>query len=309
MQRETAFRPSNVDMRMSISVIIPVYNRFDYLDQALRSVFDQTPAPDEVIIVDDCSTRSLRDHLEKFPPPGEVKILRTDRNRRVAGARNWGWRHATSDLIAFLDSDDIWEPDKTKLQLEYLEANPNLDGVYGSMIAFFPDGDTMPCAHDRPATVQTKYALIDCNITVQTLLIRRKALELLNGFDERFGILDDQDIAIRMAENGLNIAFFAQPPATRHRRHKTNYSNKWATYFIEQCRIISDNRRRCNSIFGPGSSRVHLGRALTRLAYNSRPLRIPGLALAQLLFATAGSSKMPRTGWTIPSEPSANEAS
>jgi GT2 family glycosyltransferase len=156
--------------------------------------------------------------------------------------------------------------------------------------------------------VETKYALIDNNITVQTLLIRRAALELLNGFDERYGILDDQDIAIRMAESGLKIAFFAQPPVTRHRRHNSNYSSRWATYFIEQCRIISDNRRRCNHIFGPGSARVHLGRALTRLAYNSRALRIPGLALARLLFATAGSSRMPRTGWTLPSEPSANEA-
>ena len=287
-----------------ISVIIPVYNRFQYLDQALISAFAQTPGPGEVIIVDDCSTESLQKHLDRFPPPGQVRVLRTDRNRRVAGARNWGWRHAKGDLIAFLDSDDIWEPHKTKVQLDFLEANPGLDGVYGSMIAFWPDGRTQLWASNRPSTIETKYALIDCNITVQTLLIRRTALELLNGFDERFGILDDQDMTIRIAESGLRIGFFAEPPVTRRRCHDTNYSDRSTMYFREEYRIVSENRSRCNLIYGSGSERVHLARALTRLSLTSRLLRLPALALARYLFATAPNSKMPRTLWTVPSETS-----
>jgi glycosyltransferase involved in cell wall biosynthesis len=287
-------------MPPSISVVIPVYNRFDYLSQAIGSVFEQTQLPNEIIIVDDCSTNSLSDHFAKFPPPGEIKIIRTDRNRRVAGARNWGWRHAKGELITFLDSDDLWEPHKTRVQLDFLEANPGLDGVYGAMEAFWPDGRTEIWANNRPPTVETKTALIDCNITVQTLMIRRTALELLNGFDERFGILDDQDIAIRIGESGRKISFFAEPTVARHRRHNTNYSDHSWLYLAEECRIISENRHRCNAIYGPGSERVHLGRAIRRFAHTTRLWRIPALVLARLLYATAPSSKMPRELWTVP---------
>lgn len=286
-------------MPLTISVIIPVYNRFHFLDQSLASVFKQSPCPDEVILVDDCSTKSLSDYLAKVPPPGDVRILRTDRNRRVAGARNWGWRHAKSDLIAFLDSDDLWETNKIKLQLDYLKANPGVDGVYGSMLAFWDDGRTQVWANDRPAFVAPQYALIDCNVAVQTLLIRRTALERLNGFDERFGILDDQDITIRMGLCGLKIGFFADPPVVRHRRHKNNYSDRPLTYFREECRIIHEHRDLCNRIYGCGSERIHLGRALRRLALASRVMRVPALILSSMLFAAAPSSKMPRRLWQV----------
>jgi GT2 family glycosyltransferase len=285
---------------LAVSAIIPVFNRFEYLEQTLHSVFQQTRRPDEVIVIDDCSSESLREQLARFPQAGELRILRTDRNRRVSGARNWGWRHATGDLIAFLDSDDLWEPNKIQTQLDFLAANPGIDGVYGSMIAFWPDGRTQSWAHDRPPTVETKYALIDCNITVQTLMIRRAALELLNGFDERFGILDDQELAIRMGESGLKIVFLPQPPVTRLRRHPTNYSSHAWRYFLEECRIISDNRKLCRRIYGAGSERIHLGRALTRFGTQTRLMGLPTRVLARLLYATARSSKMPREIGTVP---------
>jgi len=281
----------------SISVVIPVYNRFEHLGEALRSVFSQVPCPDEVILVDDCSTRSLADYLRREPPPGPVKILRTDRNRRVAGARNWGWRRATGEWIAFLDSDDIWEPGKLALQLSFLERNPDADGVYGSMIAFWPDGRTEIWANDRPPVVTARHALIDANITVQTLLIRRSALDLLGGFDERFGILDDQDVAIRMAGHGLKICFLADPPVVRHRRHCSNFSRHRLLYFREEFRIARENRGLCNAIYGAGSHRIHLGRALRRLGHTSRVARIPASLASALLYASAPASEMPRHLW------------
>jgi glycosyltransferase involved in cell wall biosynthesis len=277
----------------TISVIIPVFNRFEYLDEALRSVYAQSVRPEEVIVVDDHSTNSVSDYLQRFPPPGPIRILRTDRNRRVSGARNWGWRHASGELIAFLDSDDLWEPDKLYRQLEYLDKNPEADGVYGSMIAFWPDGRTQHWAQDRPPRVEARYALIDCNIAVQTLLIRRRALEALGGFDERFGILDDQVIALHMAELGRRLDFFANPPLVRHRRHSSNHSSRYLTYFREELLILREHHELCNRIYGPGSSRVRLGRAFRRLG-DATTLTRPARILSALLYASAPLSRMPR---------------
>jgi len=287
-------------MPPTISAIIPVYNRFDYLQQTLRSIFEQTRAPDEVIIADDCSTESIEEYLGRFPETRGVKVVRTDRNRRVAGARNWGWKHAQGDLLTFIDSDDLWEPQKTQLQLDFLENNPGVDGVYGAMEAFWPDGRTQPWAHDRPPTVETKYALIDCNITVQTLMIRRAALERLDGFDEGFGILDDQDIAVRMAESGLKIVFLPHPTVTRLRRHDNNYSGDPWRYLKEELRIIARYRKLCNQVYGPGSERVHVGRAIVRFGSQKRHMGLPTRTLARLLFATAPSSAMPREIGAVP---------
>lgn len=278
----------------TVSAIIPVHNRFDYLGEALDSVFRQTRPPDEVIVVDDCSTESVDDYLNGLSLGSAVQVLRTDRNRRVAGARNWGWTHSACDVIAFLDSDDLWEPHKTETQLRFLDASRDLDGVYGAMTAFWPDGRTQPWAHDRPLRVETRSALIDCNITVQTLMIRRTALETLGGFDERFGILDDQEIAIRMGESGVKIAFLPEPSVTRLRRHDSNYSSHSWRYFREEYRILSEHRKLCNAIYGPGSSRVHLGRALRKFGSQTPLMGLPTRLLSSLLYASAPSSTMPR---------------
>ena len=278
----------------SISTVIPVYNRYAELGDTLRSVFSQSRPPDEVILVDDCSTTSLAAHLEREPPPGPVTVLRTDRNRRVAGARNWGWRHARGELVTFLDSDDLWEPGKIERQLAHLAAHPELDGVYGAMLAFWPDGRTQPWAHDRPPTVDARSALVDANITVQTLMIRRSALQALGGFDERFGILDDQDIAIRMALLGQRIDFLPNPPLTRHRRNDSNYSSHAARFLFEDCQIIWKHRALCNELYGPGSDRVHLSRALKRYGGKRRLLGAPAKLAAALLSLSAPASEMPR---------------
>src|ERR1017187_238352 len=97
----------------TLSAILPVFNRFEYLTACLESVFSQRPRADEILIVDGCSSAPVSDFIATTRFQGSVHVLRTDRNRRIAGARNWGWRHARGNLIAFLDSDDLWEPYKT----------------------------------------------------------------------------------------------------------------------------------------------------------------------------------------------------
>lgn len=282
-----------------VSAIIPVHNRVDYLKPCLQSVFGQTRVPDETIVVDDCSTNSIAEHLDLLDLPRGVRMIRTDRNRRVSGARNWGWRHAGGDLLAFLDSDDLWEPYKTELQVRYLREHPDAAGVYGAMRAFFPDGRTQLWAHDRPSYVTAGSALLDCNISVQTLMIRREALEQIGGFDEDFGILDDQDIAIRLALQGLRIDFLAEPPVALLRRHDQNYSGAPRRYFREDLLINRKHRTLMNEVYGPGSNRVHLARALGRYGTKVRFLGVPSRVASWLLSLSANQSRMPRNNRTV----------
>ncbi len=281
-----------------VSAVIPVYNRFEFLTECLDSIFGQTRVPDEVLVVDDCSTNSVHDYLAPTPFFSRIKILRTDRNRRVSGARNWGWRHAQGNLIAFIDSDDIWEPYKIERQLAQLASNPRASGVYGGMTAFFPDGSTQPWAHDRPPQVTVANALTDCNISVQTLLIKRQALDVIGGFDENFGILDDQDIAVRLALQGERILFFPEPPLTRLRRNSQNYSGNPGRYFKEDRAINKRYASFMQDIYGPGSHRVHLARAITRWGARVRHLGAPCRLAARLLKFSAPNSTMPLQGST-----------
>ena len=281
---------------LRVSAVIPVYNRCEYLAECLASVLGQTRPPDEVLVVDDCSTNSVHDYLAATPFLDRVRILRTDRNRRVSGARNWGWRHAHGDLIAFIDSDDIWEPCKIERQLAQLHSHPHAAGVYGGMTAFYPDGTTQPWAHDRPPQVTVANALTDCNISVQTLLIRRQALQHIGGFDESFGILDDQDIAVRLALHRHLILFFPDPPLTRLRRNAQNYSGNPGRYLKEDRAINKRYSPLMDEIYGPGSRRVHLARALTRWGARVKHLGAPSRLAAKLLKLSAPLSRMPLHG-------------
>ena len=116
-----------------ISVIIPTYNRADYLPQAIDSVLTQTHHAAEIIVVDDGSTDNTREVAERYGP--RVTYLTTDHGG-VAHARNVGVRHASGEYLAFLDSDDLFYPYMLELESRILDAFPEIGMVYAEMSAF-----------------------------------------------------------------------------------------------------------------------------------------------------------------------------
>ena len=106
---------------MHVSVIIPTYNRSVLLERALRSIFNQTTRPAQVIVVDDGSSDDTSKRVcAEFP---EVRYIRQC-NQGVSSARNRGILEAREEWLAFLDSDDEWLPDKLQVQTRALEENP-----------------------------------------------------------------------------------------------------------------------------------------------------------------------------------------
>src|SRR6185503_10895386 len=123
-----------------VSVIIPVYNGARYLRAALESVFAQTYRPFEVIVVDDGSIDDSGVIAQSFP---DVSYMRQE-NQGVAAARNHGIEAARGDFFAFLDQDDLWTPEKLKLQIEYLLNHQDLGYTLTQQQYFLEPGTTLP---------------------------------------------------------------------------------------------------------------------------------------------------------------------
>lgn len=104
----------------TISVVIPFYSGRRWLNEALDSVLAQTLLPDEIIVVNDGSNENIDSLISKFKD--EVKFVYQD-NRGAASARNHGIKLSTGKYIAFLDSDDLWRPQKLEIQMKYMKDN------------------------------------------------------------------------------------------------------------------------------------------------------------------------------------------
>ena len=114
----------------SVSIVVPTFNRLDYLRPALDSVFAQTWTDWDLIIADDGSGEALRAYLRQFDHRPRVKVLSLAHTGIPAAVRNAGVREATGAYVAFLDSDDLWAPRKLELQIAAMRARPSCQWSY-----------------------------------------------------------------------------------------------------------------------------------------------------------------------------------
>jgi len=122
-----------------VSVVIPVYNVERYIEQALDSVLSQSYSNFEIIVVDDQSPDNSIAIVKDRYSDDRIRLIQ-QKNRGLAGARNTGVRHANGRYIAFLDSDDFWQPTKLESHIRVMEANPSC-GVSFSSSLFVDEND------------------------------------------------------------------------------------------------------------------------------------------------------------------------
>jgi glycosyltransferase involved in cell wall biosynthesis len=194
---------------MRISTIMPVYNTERYVAAALDSVLSQTLPPNEIIVVDDGSTDKTPEVLRDYAT--RVRIMRQD-NRGAAHALNVAVAAATGDALAFLDADDLWLPEKLRIQHDILSADPDLEALFG-MVQQFGSPDLDPKEAQR-------YAVSDApqpGISKNTLLIRRNAFDRIGHFSEEYSATDFVDWYARA--NMLGLRFRMLPNLLALRRH------------------------------------------------------------------------------------------
>jgi glycosyltransferase involved in cell wall biosynthesis len=164
----------------TVSAILPVRNAAEYVGDALHSVFAQQRPADEVVVVDGGSTDATLTVVAGF---ADVRVVHQTGDG-LADARNLGVASTAGDLVAFLDADDRWTPEKTAAQIQWLDAHPEVGVVAGMMVR---SDETTPVPGMTPGAT----------------LIRRRALARVGPFDVRHRIGCDTDWLMRAREAGL----------------------------------------------------------------------------------------------------------
>lgn len=184
-----------------VSVIVPTYNRAEFLENALRSVLGQSFTDFELIVVDDGGSDHTAALVESLNA-ASVRYLRHDRRRGSAAARNTGLLDARGEFVAFLDDDDEWYPEKLLRQMEALEASPpEVGAVYTG--AFSVERDSRRIVAQRVPTARgdLREALRggNCLGGASSMLMRRSCFDRIGLFDERLASFEDYDLWIRAA--------------------------------------------------------------------------------------------------------------
>lgn len=204
-----------------VSVIIPVFDRANFLADAIESLKAQDFEPLEIIVVDDGSTDGSADIAESFDG---VRVIRRE-HHGVSATRNAGIAAARGKFVSFLDSDDMAMPDMTSIQIGYLREHPETDCVLGRMEMFFEPG------FESPFWIQQDllYGALG-GIPPTALMTRRRSFDIVGGYDETMHTTEDRDWLFRAKAAGLRIDV-SEDLFIRRRIHGTNL-----TYKVEEMR-------------------------------------------------------------------------
>ena len=191
-----------------VSVVIPVRNGKDYIDEALDSVLAQHYDSLEILVIDDGSTDDDYDRLTAIHH--SIRVIHLE-GRGVSFARNTGMRQAQGRYIAFLDADDIWFPGKLQAQIRYMEKHPDVGVIFGGFIKWTTDesGKFPPSSRlskdcsllDKASPERSGWLyhrlLMGLLVGMNTAVIRREVYEWLGGFREDMRIGEDYDFWLR----------------------------------------------------------------------------------------------------------------
>lgn len=191
---------------MRFSVVIPVYNRTDTLRSAIESVFLQTFKDYEIIVVDDGSDLSVAESL--IPYMNRIHYIRHSKNRGVSAARNTGIIAAQGEYVAFLDSDDVWLPEKLKKQNDVFAKGwmvSHTDEYWYRKDRFINQG----AKHERfGGQVFTKILDI-CRISPSSCAVNKSVFKKCGLFDENMRVCEDYDLWLRIA-NEFHINYIQE---------------------------------------------------------------------------------------------------
>ena len=207
-----------------VSVVVPAYNAARTVETTLGSVLQQTMDGLEVIVVDDGSTDATPEIVRSVND--ERVRLRRQSNAGHASARNAGIEMSRGKYVAVVDADDVWLPRKLEQQLAVLRANSAVRALHGS--AIFVDDSLRPLFVASSPDGKNELLDVLCfrglAALMVTLIIERALLDQVGGFDPSLIILQDWELAIRLAR--LGELYSSSEPLVLYRLHQTNQSKQ-----------------------------------------------------------------------------------
>jgi glycosyltransferase involved in cell wall biosynthesis len=225
------------DEQFLISVIIPTYNRSDLILRAINSVIAQSYSHLEIIIVDDASQEDIA-RLVKQIDDCRIKYFRHPDNLGGSESRNTGIKHAQGQLIAFLDSDDVWMPNKLQRQLdEVAKALPQND--LHSLICYskfqlspksFYAQSIFPNRGKQPQETVANYLWVSRGEMLTSTLLLSRELALKTLFKPGLIKHQDLDFVIRLEQNGATFLFVPQVLTIWHNEPRKDRTSKNSDY-------------------------------------------------------------------------------
>ena len=222
----------------SVTVILPTWNRAEWLKTAIDSVLKQTFRDFELIVVDDASTDSTAKILEHYY--GKINTIIFTENLGVSAARNEAISKSDSEWVAFLDSDDLWHPEKLQRQINQTKLRQGIPIHFTDEIWIRNGIRVNPKKkHQKQEGWIFQQSLALCLMAPSTVLLRRELLEVHGLFDERLPVCEDYDLWLRLCAHNP-VALLNEKLMTRHGGHMDQLSQSdWA---IDRYRVQSINK-------------------------------------------------------------------
>lgn len=223
----------------TVAVVIPFHSDDRFFPQAIASVLAQTHPPDEVVVVDDASPAGTNQSLLALDP--RITVIRHDVNRGAGAARQTGTEATTSELIAYLDADDLWLPNKLERQLADFTARPELAAHHVGLVSFRSDGSEI--TYDaKPERLELSTELRRNEALPSAYLIRRTALTKVGGWRADNIVMEDWDLNIRVLAAGLQVGFLPEPLVRFRRTNHGNLSARGLRHMFINLRTIWAHR-------------------------------------------------------------------
>jgi glycosyltransferase involved in cell wall biosynthesis len=242
-----------------VSVVVPAYNAASYLKQALESIFSQTYRNFEIIMVDDGSTDDTPIIAQQF---GDAIRYIRQVNRGLSAARNTAIRNARADIIALLDSDDLWEPQFLERMICHLDLDPEAVGVYCGFQYINSKGEIVgkPSLKIVPPELFHRTIISEGNWLVPSGVVFRKRLaEDVGLFDESISPVADADLWIRLSAYS---PFIGLPEAlVKYRRHEGNMSK-------DPERMLGASFQLNEKMYGPAEGDISFWPTSKKMAYS-----------------------------------------
>ena len=207
-----------------ISVIIPAYNRANYLTEAINSVLSQTYRNFELIVVNDGSQDNTEEILKKYT--GKIKYFYQE-NNGVSSARNKGIDNSKGEFLCFLDSDDLWEKKKLEKQIDYFNKNVDVKICYTDEI-WIRRGKRVNQMkkHKKHSGNIFKMSLPLCIISASSVMIKKEVLSKVGFFDESFQVCEDYDLWLRISKE-FQVGFIPEKLIIKRGGHEDQLSKKY----------------------------------------------------------------------------------
>ena len=217
-----------------VSVIIPTFNRWPLVGEAVESVFAQSYSDFELIVVDDGSTDETQQELAKFR--SRLRLFVKARGG-VAAARNFGVSRAAGRYVAFLDSDDLWRPKKLEMQTAFMEKDPAVQICQTEEIWLRHGVRVNPRSrHQKPSGDIFMASLQLCLVSPSAVMMTKELFWRFGGFDERFPVCEDYDLWLRIAVEH-RVPLIASPLTIKRGGHADQLSR--STWAIDRYRVAA----------------------------------------------------------------------